>query len=315
MITQAPCVLIAVGSEEQRSLIAGMLKNEPWQIVGASESEVVIELARAQRADLILLDAQMSGMDGFEICRRMRLDSGLRLMPVVLVSSLDDLDSRVAALDAGADDFLSRPLEQNEVVARVRSLIRIKSMRDRLEDVQHVILSLAKAAEAKDRFTVRHAERVSRSACDLALHVGLANDVIEQLRTGALIHDVGKIAVPDYVLNKPGPLTPAEFDLVKRHTVVGSEIIAPLASQAELRSIVRSHHERYDGHGYPDGLAGEKIPLTARIVAVCDAFDAMVNERPYRPAMPQEVALAKLLEGKDSQWDGRLVESFVELMR
>lgn len=296
-------------------MIAGMLKNEPWQIVGASESEVVIELARAQRADLILLDAQMSGMDGFEICRRMRLDSGLRLMPVVLVSSLDDLDSRVAALDAGADDFLSRPLEQNEVVARVRSLIRIKSMRDRLEDVQHVILSLAKAAEAKDRFTVRHAERVSRSACDLALHVGLANDVIEQLRTGALIHDVGKIAVPDYVLNKPGPLTPAEFDLVKRHTVVGSEIIAPLASQAELRSIVRSHHERYDGHGYPDGLAGEKIPLTARIVAVCDAFDAMVNERPYRPAMPQEVALAKLLEGKDSQWDGRLVESFVELMR
>lgn len=296
-------------------MIAGMLKNEPWQIVGASESEVVIELARAQRADLILLDAQMSGMDGFEICRRMRLDSGLRLMPVVLVSSLDDLDSRVAALDAGADDFLSRPLEQNEVVARVRSLIRIKSMRDRLEDVQHVILSLAKAAEAKDRFTVRHAERVSRSACDLALHVGLANDVIEQLRTGALIHDVGKIAVPDYVLNKPGPLTPAEFDLVKRHTVVGSEIIAPLASQAELRSIVRSHHERYDKHGYPDGLAGEKIPLTARIVAVCDAFDAMVNERPYRPAMPQEVALAKLLEGKDSQWDGRLVESFVELMR
>lgn len=311
----APRVLIAADSDEQRLQIATMLEREPWQIVGARESAGVLELARAQRADLVLIDAQISGVDGFEICRRMRLDSGLRLVPVVLISCFDDVASRVAALDAGADDFLSQPLESNEVIARVRSLLLIKSMRDRLEDIKDVILTLAKAAEAKDRFTVRHAERVARHACDLALRVGLAGDVIEQVRIGAVIHDVGKIAVPDQVLNKPGPLTVAEFELVKRHTIVGSEIVAPLASQPELASIVRSHHERFDGNGYPDGLAGRKIPFTARIVAISDAYDAMVNERPYRPAMTQSVALGNLLAGKDAQWDGDLVDAFVALMQ
>jgi putative two-component system response regulator len=192
-------------------------------------------------------------------------------------------------------------------------MLRLKSTRDRLEDVRQVIFALAKAAEAKDRFTLEHAERVADSASELARRLKLAPEVVEQVRTGALIHDVGKLAVPDHILNKPGALTPDEFDVIKTHPVVGAEIVLPLASQRHLYAIVRNHHERYDGTGYPDRLAGEAIPLAARIVAVCDAYDAMVSLRSYRGAISHQEALATLARGRDEQWDRRVVDAFVAI--
>jgi putative two-component system response regulator len=314
-VSSKPSVVIGAGNHGDAATIMSLLRHETLRTVVAADSEGVMDLAQTQTADLVLLDARRSDFDGLELCRRMRRDARLRMIPIVLISELDEVGRRVAALDAGADDFLSWPLEPSELVARVRSLLRLKSIRDSLEETTQVILALANAAEAKDRFTVQHAERVSRSACRLASRVGLDGGAIEQIRVGALIHDVGKIAVPDQVLNKPGPLTRTELELIKRHTVVGAEIVAPLSNRPELIAIVRNHHERFDGAGYPDGLIGERIPLSARIVAICDAHDAMVSVRPYRPAMSKHVALDELLAGAGSQWDRGLVADFVALAR
>jgi len=273
----------------------------------------VVDLVRAQAPDLVLMESNLRGQNGFEVCRILRREGDSRLLPIVLISGMDDVSSRVAALDAGADDFLSKPLERNELLARVRSLLRLKSIHDRLEDARHVIFTLAKAAEAKDLFTQEHTERVADSASELARRIKLPADTIQQIRAGALVHDVGKLAIPDSVLNKPGLLTSEEFELVKTHAAVGAQIVAPLATQPDLVAIVRNHHERYDGSGYPDGLAGASIPLGARIVAVCDAYDAMTNDRSYRAAMPYPRALLILQAGCNKQWDAALVDAFVAI--
>jgi putative two-component system response regulator len=312
-MNRMPCVVVGGGAAEARRHVAAMLRDEPWHIVGVADGDAVLELARSFTADIVLLESHQPGFDGYDICRRLRRTAENRLLPIVLMSALDDIGSRVAALEAGADDFLSRPLERSELIARVRSLLHLKSTHDRLEDARQVIFALAKAAEAKDVFTLEHAERVADHASELARSMRLAPDVVEQIRIGALIHDVGKIAVPDHVLNKPGALSGPELKVVKTHTQVGAEIVAPLAAQRHLVGIVRSHHERYDGAGYPDGLAGKAIPLAARMVAVCDAFDAMTNQRPYRAAMSQEDAVAALKAGRNKQWDGELVDAFVAI--
>jgi putative two-component system response regulator len=290
-----------------------MMRDEPWRVISATDGTSALELVRAETADLVLLESRIPGMDGLEVCRRIRRDGAHRLLPIVLISDRDDTANRVAALNAGADDCLSRPLERNEVVARVRSMLKLKSIRDRLEDVRQVIFALAKAAEAKDQFTLEHAERVADSSSELARRLKMPPEAIEQIRVGALIHDVGKLAVPDHVLNKPGPLTAAEFEMVKTHPVVGSEIVSALAAQRHLQAIVRNHHERYDGKGYPDGLAAETIPIAARMVAVCDSYDAMVNQRPYRPAMSHAEAVATLVAGRGRQWDAAVVDAFVAI--
>lgn len=312
-MTRVPCVVVAGESADTRRQIAAMLSGEPWHIVSTADGSAVLELVQRQAADLVLMDSCLAGLDGFEVTRRLRRDGVSRLLPVVLISGVDDIANRVAALEAGADDFLSKPLERNELLARARSLLHLKALRDQLEDARQVIFALAKAAEAKDPFTLEHAERVADSAGELARRIQLPADVIRQIHVGALIHDVGKLAVPDHVLNKPGPLTEDEFELVKSHTIVGAEIVSPLSSQGHLVAIVRNHHERYDGSGYPDRLAGQEIPLAARIVGVCDAYDAMVNQRPYRSAMPHRMAIQELLAGREKQWDGGLVDAFVAI--
>lgn len=314
-MNQLPRVVVAGPSADAREYIATILRDEPVHIVDAADGQKVIELARANSADLVLMDSRMPGIDGLEVTRAIRRTIENRLLPIVLISGHDDVANRVAALDAGADDFLTRPLEPSEVLARLRSLLRLKSIYDRREDARQVIFSLAKAAEAKDLFTLEHAERVADNSADLGRRIRLASDVVAQIRFGALIHDIGKLAVPDRVLNKPGPLTPEEFELVKTHPVVGAEIVTPLAAQRHLSAIVRNHHERYDGNGYPDRLAAEAIPLAARIVAVCDAFDAMTNQRPYRVAMPHSEALANLKAGRDTQWDRQLVDEFIAMQQ
>ena len=308
-----PRVVVAGPSADVRGYIAAILRDEPVHIVDAADGQTVIDLARDNSADLVLMDSRMPGMDGFEVTRAIRRTTENRLLPIVLISGLDDIANRVAALDAGADDFLTRPLERSELLARLRSLLRLKSIHDRREDARHVIFALAKAAEAKDLFTLEHTERVADNSSDLARRIKLAPDVVAQIRFGALVHDIGKLAVPDRVLNKPGQLTAEEFELVKTHPVVGAKIVTPLSAQRHLVAIVRHHHERYDGAGYPDRLAGDAIPLAARIVAVCDAFDAMTNQRPYRAAMPHSDALVNLRAGSDTQWDRELVDAFVAL--
>jgi putative two-component system response regulator len=234
------------------------------------------------------------------------------MTPVVLVTALANHSARVRGLDAGADDFLTKPIDRYELLARCRSLLRVKSLYDSLDDAERVIFALARAVEAKDPFTETHTERVGFSARSLGAALGLSAAEQENLYRGGVIHDIGKIGIPDSILLKPGTLSHSETEIMRRHVLIGEEIVRPLRSAASLVPIVRHHHERIDGSGYPDGLRGEAIPLSARIVAVCDAFDAMITTRAYRPGLAVDEARDALLAGSGRHWDGGLVRLFLD---
>jgi putative two-component system response regulator len=258
--------------------------------------------------DLILLDVQMPGMDGYEVCRRIKANSAHRLIPVVMITALDRTDDRVKALDSGADDFMSKPVERAELVARVRSALRLKSVYDSLDSAEQVIFALAAAVEAKDPFTGKHTHRVAESARHLGVLLGLPEPELDALSRGGIIHDIGKIGVPDAILLKPASLDCDELARMRAHPIIGERIVRPLRSGASLLPIIRHHHERYDGGGYPDGLRGLEIPQLARILAVCDAFDALVNDRPYRSRRSVGDALGILADGAGTQWDPEVVD-------
>jgi putative two-component system response regulator len=224
---------------------------------------------------------------------------------------LNETGDRVRALDAGADDFLAKPVERVELVARVRSALRLKAVYNTLDSAEQVIFALAAAVEAKDPLTEKHTQRVAESARHLGARWGLPEVALDALYRGGIIHDIGKIGVPDAILLKPGGLDADETARMQSHVVIGENIIRPLHSLSMLLPIIRHHHERFDGRGYPDGLHAREIPRLAGIVAVCDAFDALVNDRPYRARLPIDHALAVLVDGAGHQWDPEVVDLFV----
>ena len=228
-----------------------------------------------------------------------------------MLTALDEVHDRVRALEAGADDFLTKPVERVELVARVRSALKLKAVYDSLESAEQVIFALAIAVEAKDAYTEAHTERVAFAARALGARLNLPEPELEALYRGGIIHDIGKIGVPDSILLKPGPLDPDESLLMRQHPIIGERIVMPLRSATGLLPIVRNHHERYDGSGYPDRLAGEEIPVLARIVGVCDAFDALISDRPYRQGMSSQEAVEILKAGAGTQWDPSLVDLLV----
>jgi putative two-component system response regulator len=223
---------------------------------------------------------------GFEVCRRLKSDPDTRLLPVLVLTGTGAADARLRAWDLGADEFLTKPFQAVEVAARCRSLLRQKDLVDALDSAESVVFALARAIEAKSPFTHGHSGRVSRYARALAERLGLGEPAIDIRRRGAALHDIGKISTPDAVLDKPGRLTTEEFDVVKRHPAEGARIVEPLRSARDLIPLIRWHHERLDGTGYPDGLAGSAIPLPVRVLSVADVYDALASDRPYRPAMP-----------------------------
>jgi putative two-component system response regulator len=202
-------------------------------------------------------------------------------------------------------------VERVELVARVRSALRLKALYNTLDSAEQVIFSLAAAVEAKDSLTEKHTQRVAESARHLGARLGLPEVALDALYRGGIIHDIGKIGIPDAILLKPGPLDAAETERMRSHVVIGENIVRPLRSASSLLPIIRHHHERFDGRGYPDNLRNREIPRLARIVSVCDAFDALVNDRPYRPRLPVDQALAVLIDGAGRQWDPEVVELFV----
>jgi putative two-component system response regulator len=292
------------------ALIEAYLAPIGCEVQVATNGSEALRMVEESRPDLILTDAMMPGMTGFELCRLVKSDQG-RLVPVVMVTALNHVNDRVAALDAGADDFLAKPVERLEVQARVRSLLRMKKVYDELDDTETVIFALAKAVDAKDNYTEAHTERVASRARLLGANAGLSGTDLDDLYRGGMIHDIGKIGVPDAILLKPGPLDAEEMRIMRKHPVIGEEIARPLRSAAKLLHIIRHHHEKFDGTGYPDQLAGDEIPLVARIVAISDAYDAIVSDRPYRKGMSREKAVAILDRGAGSQWDPELVPLFI----
>jgi putative two-component system response regulator len=304
-------VLVVDDGSADRQLTQAYLTGLGCDIRLAEDGAEALQLIKADPPDLVLLDVQMPGLDGYEVCRRIKGGPRGRLLPVVMITALNETGDRVRALDAGADDFLAKPVERVELVARVRSALRLKAVYNTLDSAEQVIFALAAAVEAKDPLTEKHTQRVAESARHLGARWGLPEVALDALYRGGIIHDIGKIGVPDAILLKPGRLDADETVRMQAHVVIGESIIRPLHSLSTLLPIIRHHHERFDGRGYPDGLHAREIPRLAGIVAVCDAFDALVNDRPYRARLPIDHALAVLVDGAGHQWDPEVVDLFV----
>jgi len=287
-------VLIVDDMPGSARLMESLLAPDGHTIRTAGDGGEALQLVRDAPPDLVLMDVMMPLVDGFEACRAIKQNPDTRLIPVVLVTSLDDTDSRVRGIEAGADDFVSKPFNAVELRARVRSLLRIKQYTDELDSAESVIVSLALTIEARDGTTGGHCQRLSRYGSALGRVLGLDADDVSALSRGGFLHDVGKVGIPDAVLLKPGPLTVAESDLMHQHTVIGDRLCGTLRSLRNVRPIVRHHHERLDGSGYPDGLRGDAVPLLAQVMSIADAFDAMTTVRPYLPARPAEWAAEEL---------------------
>jgi putative two-component system response regulator len=251
-------------------------------------------------------------LDGLEVTRWLRRDPRTATLPIVLVTGRTSPDDVVADLDAGADDFVRKPFDRGELMARIRSALRLRRALEGMEAAHAVVTALANAVEAKDAPTEHHCQRLAHLATQLAGRVGLSDAEIDAVAYGALLHDVGKIGVPDAILTKPGPLDEDEWAEMRRHPEIGERICAPLAAFAAFGPIIRHHHERWDGSGYPDGLSREAIPIGARVVALVDAFDAMTHGRPYRPERSVAEALGEVLSQAGRQFDPELAPLFVE---
>jgi putative two-component system response regulator len=258
----------------------------------------------------------MPGQNGFAVCRAVKDRSETRLTPVVLITGLGRVEDRIRGIEAGADDFLNKPVRKEELLARVKSLVRIKRFTDELESAETVVFTLAASIEAKDPYTEGHCDRLSRYSVALGERLGLSPEDLIALRRGGVVHDIGKVAVPERVLLKPGPLDAHEFELMRAHTVIGERICAPLHSFQQVLPIIRWHHERRDGTGYPDHLKGDQIPLIARVLQTVDVYDALTTDRPYRKALSCERAFAILHdEVRRGWWDGALVNEFEKLLK
>ena len=306
-------VLIVDDVAGSARLIASLLAPEGYALRTADDGVGALQLVQADPPDLVLMDVMMPLVDGFEACRAIKRDPATRLIPVVLVTSLGDTASRVRGLDAGADDFISKPINALELRARVRSLLRIKRYTDDLESAESVIVSLGLTIEARDGTTSGHCERLSQSAAAMGLALGLGTEMISALVRGGILHDVGKVGIPDAVLLKPGPLTRDEYELMKQHTVIGDRLCGAMRSLRHVRRIVRHHHERLDGSGYPDRLRGDAVPIEAQIMSIVDAFDAMTTARPYMGARPAAWAADELKREVARGWRrADLVDTFLD---
>jgi putative two-component system response regulator len=285
-----------------------------YEVVTASNGEAALRSVARDRPDLVLLDVNMPDMDGFEVCRRLKGDKATRLIPVVLVTTLSASADRVRGIEVGADDFLGKPPVIAELEARVRSLIRLKRYTDELDSAESVILSLGLTIEARDPHTNGHCQRLAVYGTALGTRLGLDEDQLVALHRGAFLHDVGKVGIPDAVLLKRDRLTPSEYALMQQHTVIGDKLCSELRLLEDVRPIVRHHHERPDGTGYPDQLKGEQVPLLARILSVVDVYDALTTERPYKPAFSLERAVSELREEAARGWKfTAIVEAFIAL--
>jgi putative two-component system response regulator len=301
-------VLVVDDVVENCMLISDYLEGLGCEITTASSGPDALAIMEESPADIVLLDVEMPGMNGLEVCRRIKGGPATSMVPVVIVTAYSAVDDRVAALDAGADDFLAKPVEQTELLARVRSLLRVKTLYDSLVQTEQVVFALARAVEAKDNFTGAHSERVAQLARRLAVAAGLDADAVEATYFAARVHDIGKIGVPDAILNKRDALDPQEVEVMRTVPVLGAEICKPLRSSHGIAEIIRHQKERVDGTGYPDGLSGDRISPPAKILAICDAYDSMVSgERAERPQMADERARAVLLRQAGRAYDEKLV--------
>ena len=313
---RAPKILVVDDKIDTLLLLRELLSSRGYEIITATEAEEAKELVHSERPELILLDVVMPGKSGYELCRELKEDPITRLTPVVMITGLSDRDDRVRGIEAGADDFLSKPLYPEELFARVKSLLKLKEFTDELENAEAVLVALALGIESRDPYTGNHCERLAAYAAELGHHIGLDGESIIALKRGGYLHDLGKVSIPDDILKKGTRLTAEEWAIMKQHPEIGEAICRPLKSFRNVLPIIRHHHEHWDGSGYPDQLSGYNIPLLARVLQVVDVYDALRTARPYKPALNHEEAKRTMMEeAARGFWDPNLVPEFFAMLQ
>lgn len=309
-------ILVVEDDPGFREILKERLLALGYRVVTSPSAEAALDVLGQTTLDLVLTDVRMSAMSGIELCARLKGDPRFHLIPLILLTGVSDRDGRVAALAAGADHFFTKPVDFMELQTRVAALLRVKFVLDQLERSESIMTTLGLTIEARDPHTAGHCERLARYAVALGQALGLDEPMLKALGLGGFLHDLGKIAVPDRILLKPGPLEPPEREKIRVHPVVGADLVQGLRTLDAVRPIIHHHHERWDGSGYPDGLKGEAIPLGARILAVADVYDALRTQRPYKPPFPHEEAVSILLQETEAGfWDPRVTTTFIELHR
>ena len=309
-------ILVADDHAANRELLEELLTTQGFKVITVTDGAALLHELTRVPVDLLLLDVMMPHLSGFEVCQKVKNNPDTYLIPVIMITALSDKQDRIEGIKVGADDFLSRPVDRTELLARVRSLSTLKHRTDELERAESVLFSLARSIEGKDPYTHGHCERLADYSACLGEHLGLASDQITALRRAGVVHDIGKVAVPDTILLKPGRLTAEEWKLVQEHPLVGERICAPLKSFRSVLPIIRHHHEKLDGSGYPDGLRGDDIPVTARVLQIVDVYDALTTVRPYKSAFSITDALQTMKQEVAKRWwDPHIFDQFERLVR
>ena len=292
-----------------------LLSSRGYEVASVLSAEEAQQAIQKQPPDLILLDVILPGKSGYELCHELKEDPFTRLVPVVMITGLSDREDKIRGIEAGADDFLNKPIFPEELFARVHSLLKLKEFTDELENVEVVLFTLALGVEARDPYTEGHCDRLSRYASDLGRHLKLDQESVTALKRGGVLHDLGKISIPDEILKKGADLTPDEREIMKQHPIIGENICRPLKSLRRVLPIIRSHHEHWDGSGYPDGLRAHDIPLLARILQVVDVYDALRTARPYKPALGHDESRRTMEEeARAGLWDRELVRELFTML-
>lgn len=307
-------VLLVEDDDVQRHLSQALLSREGLTVTAVADGAQAEREILANRFDLILLDINIPYKNGFEICTLVKRNHELRLTPVILMTGMGDIGSRLRGFEVEADDFLTKPIDRLELKARIRSLLKRKQFTDELERAERVLMALGESIEARDPLTQGHCKRISQLSVLFGRNLGLCERQLKALEIAGCVHDIGKVAVPDAILMKRGPLLPHEWTIMCAHPVIGERICLPLRSMDLVSSIIRHHHEKQDGSGYPDGLKGSDIPMLARVMQIVDVFDALTSDRSYRSALSISEALDIMRdEVERGWWDGELFNHFITL--
>ncbi|QQE66834.1 metal-dependent phosphohydrolase [Leptolyngbya sp. BL0902] len=311
-----PCVLVVDDHVPSRMTAVALLAVDGYHVEQADCGHAALSRIAQCPPDLIVLDVMMPGLDGYEVCRRLKRNDATRLIPIIFVTALEDREARLKGIEAGGDDFITKPFDALELSARARSLIHQKRLNEDLDHAEKVLFSIARTIESRDPNTGDHCERLVTLAQEFGQYLKLPPQHIRNLAWAGYLHDIGKVGIPDDILLKAGPFTPAERAIMEQHVLIGESICQPLRTLGGVVPIIRHHHERWDGSGYPDGLTGDAIPRLAQVFQLIDIFDALTHARPYKPAFSIEESLAILAQEVERGWrDPALVRQFAHFLK
>lgn len=309
-------VLIVDDDPVHRAMEREILDSSKYAVCEASSGKEALDALGSRSFDAVLLDLMMPGMDGDEVCRRIRGELGLGMLPILMVTGRGDIDNLTLSLSAGANDFVRKPYQPRELLARLDAAVSYKRRTDQFDSAESMLFALARMVEAKDGNTGDHCSRLSHNGVVLGKALGLGADELMALRRGGVLHDIGKLGIPDSILLKPGQLTDEEWVIMRQHVDIGARLVGGLKSMSLTVPIIRHHHEKWDGSGYPDGLRGEEIPLLARVFQIVDIYDALAHTRPYKSAMSRQQVIEVLEAEAACGWrDPELTAIFLEIVK